>query len=137
MKKTIFLLISLIAFSCAEQSPEEKLSNLEGYWEIQRVEMPDGSDRDYSISTIVDFIELKGTNGKRTKVSPQLDGSFKTNGTVELFTAKIENDSLNLYYKTPYDTWKETVVRAEDSILVIKNRDDKIYSYKKFVKFDF
>lgn len=137
MKKTIFLLLSLIAFSCTKQTPEEKLSNLEGYWEIQSVEMQDGSDRDYSISAIVDFIKLNGTKGKRTKVSPQLDGSFKTNGSVELFTAKVENDSLNLYYKTPYDTWKETVIKAEDSILVIKNRDDKIYTYKKFVKFDF
>jgi len=137
MKKILFILIAFAAISCGKQKPEEMLTNLSGYWEIKKVEMPDGSDRDYKISPIVDFIELNGTEGIRTKVSPQLDGTFKTNGTAEIFKAKIEGDSLNLYYKTPYDTWKETVLKAEDSILVIKNRDDKIYQYKKFVKFDF
>ena len=53
------------------------------------------------------------------------------------FTFEIEDDSLRLYYKTPFDTWKETVIKAKDSSLVILNRDGNTYFYKKFEKFNF
>ncbi len=99
--------------------------------------MPDGSQKDFGVNTVVDYVEIKGDSGARTKVSPKLDGTFTSNGVSENFTMKIENDSLRLYYKTPFDEWKETVVEAKDSTLIVKNRDNKIYTYSKFKKYDF
>ncbi len=99
--------------------------------------MPDGEKKEFNINTVVDFIEIKGDSGMRTKVSPKFDGSFTTNGVTENFTLKIEEDSLRMYYKTPFDEWKETVIEAKDSTLTVINRDYKIYTYSKFKKFEF
>lgn len=98
--------------------------------------MPDGEKKEFNMNMVVDFIEVKNDSGVRTKVSPKFDGSFTTNGVSENFTLKIEDDSLRMYYETPFDTWKETVIEAKDSTLTVKNRDNKIYSYSKFKKFD-
>ena len=130
---TYFFLLVLI--SCGKQDPTDQINKLAGYWEIESVAMSDGETKEFSMSTIVDFIEVSEENGVRTKVSPQLDGSFLNNGVAEKFDIAIENDSLRLYYKTPFDSWKETVLIATDSVLKVLNRDDKIYTYSKFKKF--
>ena len=135
--KIASFLFLLLALSCGRQDPAEQKENLNGYWEITEVKLRDGTKKDFNISTTLDFINVKDDLGTRNKVSPQLDGSFSTNGIAEGFTLKIEDDSLRLYYETPFDSWKETVIFAKDSILKIKIRDGKIYNYKKFEKFNF
>lgn len=135
--KCLGLLILFFVISCAKPNPQEQKKNLNGYWEIQDVKMASGKKKDFGVNTIVDYIEVKGDSGFRTKVSPKLDGSFNTNGTSEKFTLKIEDDSLRMLYKTPFDEWKETVIEAKDSTLVVINRDNKIYTYSQFEKFDF
>tara|TARA_R100001369_G_scaffold79229_1_gene109225 strand:+ start:460 stop:882 length:423 start_codon:yes stop_codon:yes gene_type:complete len=137
LKKTIFILLTVFIVSCSQQSPDEQLQNLPGYWEIESVEFPDGTEKEYNISTTIDFIEVNGTEGMRKKVNPQLDGTFKVSKDAEAFTPKIEQDSLQLYYKTPFDTWKETVLLAKDSTLHVLNKDGNIYKYKKFSTFNF
>jgi len=132
-----YLILILFIFSCKKPNPEAQKQNLSGYWEIKSVKMTNGEKKDFNINTVVDYIELNGDNGTRTKVSPKFDGTFTTNGVAENFTLKIEEDSLRMYYKTPFDEWKETVIEAKDSTLTVKNRDNKIYTYSKFKKFDF
>lgn len=135
----IFLscIIIITAFSCGKQDPIAQKAKLGGYWEIKSVEMPNGSKKKFSFNPVVDFIEVSEDSGSRTKVAPRLDGSFINNGLTEKFVLKIEEDSLRFYYKTPFDSWKETVIAATDSLLKIENREGKIYSYKKFEKFNF
>lgn len=135
--KIFSCILLLFVLSCAKPDPKSQKQNLEGYWEIKVVEMPSGNKKDFDLNTIIDHIEIKGDSGIRTKVSPKLDGTFITNGDTETFSLKIENDSLRMYYKTPYDAWKETVIEAKDSVLTVKNRDNKVYTYVKFKKFDF
>jgi len=135
--KIIIIVVSLIALSCEKPNPEAQKQNLSGYWEIKTVKMPDGAKKKFDINTVLDYIEVKGDSGLRTKVSPKIDGTFETNGISEDFTLKIEEDSLRMYYKTPFDEWKETVIEAKDSTLKVENRDNKIYTYSKFKKFDF
>ena len=127
----------MITISCARQDPMLQKEKLGGYWEIVSVTMPDGNKKDFSINAVVDYIEVSEEKGVRTKVSPQFDGSFINNGVTEKFELKIEADSLRLYYETPFDKWKETVLIATDSLLKIINIDSKIYTYKKFRKFNF
>lgn len=135
--KITIVLVSLFALSCSKPNPQEQKQHLSGYWEIKTVTFPDGEKKEFNINTVVDYIEVKGDSGSRTKVSPKFDGTFTTNGVAENFTLKIEKDSLRMYYKTSFDEWKETVIEAKDSLLIVKNRDNKTYTYSKFKKFDF
>ncbi len=138
MKKFIpIVIIIIIASSCAKQDPKDQIQYIGGYWSIEKAVLEDGTEKEFAISTTIDFIEINGNAGIRKKVQPKLDGTFQTSNKAETFELKIENDSLRFYYKTPFDSWKETVIKAKDSSLVVLNREGKTYFYKKFVKFDF
>src|SRR5690606_14478534 len=121
--KITYLLLVLIFISCEKPNPEVQKQKLSGYWEIKSVNMQNGEKKEFNINMVVDYIELNGDTGTRTKVSPKFDGTFTTNGVAENFSLKIEDDSLRLYYKTQFDEWKETLIEAKDSTLTVKNRD--------------
>ena len=134
MKKFVLPLLCTLFLSCG-QDPNDQKTHLAGYWVIEKAEMPDGTEKLFQLSTTIDFIEVTGDSGVRKKVQPKIDGSFLTNDAAEKFNLKVENDSLHMYYETPFDSWKETVLQARDSVLVVLNRDGKIYSYRKFAGF--
>ncbi len=134
--KTLLLSLTLaLLVSCGKQDPSEMKTMLSGYWEIEKVQLSDGSERTFAINTTIDYIEVSGDLGVRKKVSPKLDGSFTVNDSAEKFNIKIENDSLNLYYQTPFHSWKETVLVVRDSMLQVLNMDGKLYTYRKFRTF--
>ena len=138
MKSQFYILLLVLVFTgCEKPNPEAQKQYLSGYWEIKTVKMPDGEKKNFDINTVGDYIEVKGDSGSRTKVSPKIDGTFQTNGVSENFILKIEEDSLRMYYKTPFDEWKETILEANDSTFTVINRDNKIYTYSKFKKFNF
>ncbi|WP_417885588.1 lipocalin family protein [Zunongwangia sp.] len=134
MKKlgALFLILNIFLVSCSHQNPEEQKKYLNGYWEIEKVTVSPDSTITYKVNQNIDYIELKGDKGTRTKVRPQLDGGFKSSKVSEKLTLKIENDSLRLYYKTPYDSWKETVLNASKESFSIRAKNGNIYYYKKF-----
>ncbi|WP_029037021.1 hypothetical protein [Salinimicrobium xinjiangense] len=136
MKKIVLLFIfGMLLLSCNTQSPEEQTENLNGYWEIKQADLPEGISKEFRFSELVDYIKVDSSAGFRTKVRPQLDGSFISSDDVEIFNIKVENDSINLYYSTPYAEWKETIISSEEDELVILNSDGIIYTYKRFTPY--
>ena len=135
MKKLIFLLLTSTLLISCRQNPTELQQNLSGYWEIEKVITLEGDEKQFKISTIVDYINIEGDKGTRTKVSPQLDGTFKNNGTVETFTVDGSSGELVLRYQTPQHTWTEKVKQATQEKLIVVNNEGKEYYYKRFTKF--
>ena len=125
----------MILLSCNSDSSREKVDNLNGYWEIKKAELPEGITKEFKYSEIVDFIEVDSLKGFRKKVRPQIDGSFITTNDEEVLEVKLENDSINLYYTTPYANWKETVISSEENELVVINPRGIIYTYKRFTPY--
>ena len=80
------------------------------------------------------YIEIQDSTGFRTKVLPRIDGTFVNSDTQEQVTARIIDDSLRLQYRTPFDSWTETVLEANGEKLSVKNDRGMIYSYRKFEK---
>ena len=134
MKKVIFILFLATAFSCSD-SPQEQVDNLSGYWEIQEARLPEGITKEFRFSELVDHIKVDSLSGVRRKVRPQLDGSFIVSDDVEKFVVKLEDDSINLYYSTPYANWKETIISSKENELVVLNEDGIIYTYKRFTPY--
>lgn len=131
------LLISIVLTACGTRDFQKEIEHLDGYWQIERVVFPDGEEKEFSLSTTVDFIEVEADHkGFRKKVNPKLDGSFVTSDSEEFFTIETSENELFLHYKTEFDTWTETVLSSEENKLVIKNKDDKVYHYKRFSKFE-
>ena len=126
------LILAFLITGCNKQDPAAQLDQLNGYWEIERVEISKDSVREFKINENVDFIELKDGNGFRKKVRPEFDGTYTVTDDEEKVVSKIEAGKLNLYYTTPFDSWKETVIRAEEDKLSLKNDRGIIYHYKRF-----
>jgi hypothetical protein len=133
---SLLLVIFTSLFSC-QQNTKELKENLSGYWEIKKVTTLQGEVKEFKISTVIDYITVAENSGKRTKVSPQLDGSFKNNGATESFTLDGSSGELILRYQNPESMWVEKVTHATKNKLRIVNKQGKEYSYKRFEKFNF
>lgn len=134
MKKQFILLFAIILIqACSKPNPAQQLKNLNGYWEIEKVVTLYNKEVNYNFNATIDYIELKDSIGFRTKVTPQLDGTFiENNNDPEVIKPQFLNDSLYLYYSTPFDNWIETVLVADGEKLVVKNQNNLIYTYKKY-----
>jgi len=135
MKKIGALLFALVLISCQPDIKKENLGKLNGYWEIREVNLPGGEKKDYKVNETVDYFELKGNQGFRQKVMPQFDGSFLTNGIKENVKIVEKGSAFFIEYNTKYGKWKEEILTLEDSVVVLKNKQNLIYTYKKFKTF--
>ncbi|WP_298901617.1 hypothetical protein [uncultured Psychroserpens sp.] len=137
MKKIALLLFLVGLFSCSKD-PASFVEHIGGYWEIDEVTLKDGSKRTYTFNNTIDYIEVSDSlTGFRKKMLPNLAGKYETSKSAEFFKMIIENDSLNIYYKTPYSNWKETVLNANESqLLIINNTNKDVYLYKRYQPLD-
>lgn len=142
MKNTITLFLSLLLLvSCNQSITDKDIAKLNGYWEIKKVVLKDGEKKDYKINETIDYFQLrqaqsdKKWNGFRQKVMPQLDGTYKTNNLKEEISISNENGSYFVNYTTSYGKWKEEIIEIQDSVLVLKNKDDLEYNYKRYQPF--
>lgn len=130
--KALSLLLILAFVGCQEKAKISNLNDLNGYWEITSVKTAEGKLIEYSFNETVDFIQLKDSTGVRTKVKPQLDGTFIATNDAEGFKVSAENDQLTLKYRTTYDAWDEVILYIDDSTLKVENDRDMVYTYTRF-----
>lgn len=135
-----FIFIMLL-ISCDSNVKKEDLKKLNGYWEIKQVKFSTGKTKDYKINETIDYFELRQAQfdnklvGFRQKVMPQFDGKFQTNGIKEDIKLVEKDDTFFIEYTTKFGKWKEEIISIEDSILVLKNKENLEYTYKKFKPF--
>jgi hypothetical protein len=133
MKNSILLsFLLLLLFSCQEDKNDIDIEKLNGYWEIVQAQNPYGKSVIYSVNTQVDYFEIEDSIGFRKKMKPDLNGNYTTSKALEKFRCYIENDSIKLNYKTPYDSWTEVILELNDSLMLVINQKDFLYTYKKF-----
>ena len=128
---TLIIFATAIVTSCSSPMQPEGLN---GYWEIDSVTLDDGTEKEYTVNMVVDYIQIDGKKGTRTKVKPQVNGTFLNSGATETFTINTD-DEFVLNYKTPYDSWTEEVVSLTKDKMRVKNKDGKIFTYKTFTPF--
>ena len=132
MRKFSFILLILI-FSCSK-NPETYIEHLNGYWEIEEVTLANGSVKQYQFNETIDYISINDSlKGVRKKLKPGINDTYFTSDDAEAITAKIEDNQLNIYYKTAYAEWKETVLDASEKQLKVMNENKDVYLYKRYV----
>ncbi len=129
-----YLLLPLVFFliSCNDRSSEEEIENMNGYWMISKMQTESGDVREFKFAPTVDYIEIENKKGFRKKVKPRFDGTFIVTKDDENITVKVENDSINLYYTTKLDEWKETLISSNENQLIFANEDGKQYIYERY-----
>ncbi|WP_405569846.1 lipocalin family protein [Winogradskyella sp. Asnod2-B02-A] len=132
IKHFIFLLLAIVIFSCTK-NPETYIKHIDGYWEIDEVTMADGSKKEYKFNETIDYISVNDSlKGFRKKLKPGINDTYFSSDDEEAIVLKIEDNTLNIYYNTPYANWKETVLEATETQLRIINESENIYLYKRY-----
>lgn len=132
MKKIVSLFIFAAISACQQHKVDPKdLTKINGYWEIEKVEMADGGEKQYKANTTYDYIEIKDKKGFRKKVTPQLNGTFLVDNTSEEITVSDRGGKIYLNYTTPYAKWKEELKSISDKEMVLENQAKNEYHYKK------
>ena len=135
MKKIFLLIVLTSMLSCKQKINEADISNLNGYWEIEKVDLPDGDKKEYKVNETIDFFKIENKKGFRKKVMPQLDGTYLTNDLQENVTVVLKEGDASLQYKTNYASWKEEIISITKDKLVVKNEQEMEYYYKRPAKF--
>jgi hypothetical protein len=131
MKNTAVLFFTtLFILSCSKVDPDN-LNDINGYWEIESVVMPDGAEKDYTVNPTIDYFEIKGKSGIRKKVMPQFDGTYRVNDLSEKISIVQKDDKVFMNYATNYAKWQEELLELDDKTLVVKNQHGIEYHYKK------
>ena len=131
MKKTVILVFIFVFSSCHQKISQQDIAKINGYWEIEKVNLPDGTEKKYTINETYDYFEIKGNSGFRKKVNPQLNGRFLVNNQSEKVTILFEKDQTFLVYVTPFAKWKEEIKTLNDTKMVLINSTKMEYTYKK------
>lgn len=132
MAKAMWLwILTGLLISCNGSVNQEDVRHLNGYWQIEKVVLADGSDKDYSANTTYDFFQVDKGKGFRAKVMPQFNGKFQTNDIREHFSVTTEDGNTVLSYKTDFAQWKERLVELDSLHLVVRSESDLEYHYKR------
>ncbi|WP_299522059.1 lipocalin family protein [Winogradskyella sp.] len=128
----IISFLLLLATSCSED-PTTYIQHIEGYWEIEEVTLANGTKKQYQFNETIDYISINDSlQGFRKKLKPGINDTYFTSDDAESLILKVENNSLNVYYTTPYAQWKETVLEASPTHLKVSNQNKNIYLYKRY-----
>jgi hypothetical protein len=133
MKNLLLSFLTTVLFvSCQEKKPEiVDLNLLNGYWEIEHVTTADGSKKEYTMNANIDFFEVKNDSGFRKKVAPQYDGTYFVNDSDEKIQIEKTPEGTYISYKTAYAAWKEKIITLTSTELILENKQNIQYHYKK------
>lgn len=135
--KKITLILGLMLLTNCGQKPESMIPYLEGYWEITEVEKNGDLIKTYSISMNIDYFKVNPDHtGFRKKVTPNLEGTFTVTEHEVPFVLKTVKNELQIHYSENGISYFETIKKASDSILIIKNSDGFRYTYKPYTTLD-
>tara|TARA_R110002051_G_scaffold72609_4_gene131235 strand:- start:3353 stop:3769 length:417 start_codon:yes stop_codon:yes gene_type:complete len=130
--KQLLLFCTLLFISCGSKVDQEQLHLLNGYWEIKEVIFKDGTKKEYSVNTTVDYISLDSLKGFRKKMSPKFNGTFETSNDAEPILIRVSNDSVFMHYTTELNTWEEVLISLTEKSFSVKNDQDITYTYERF-----
>ncbi len=129
--KNCYYLLLIFALSSCSENPSEHIEKINGYWEIEHVQMADGSKKEYNYSEQYDYYDIDGKTGIRKKVTPLLNGKYLSTDVAENVKLVIDKKKLYMEFSTFYTKWKEEVVKLNDNKLEIKNTEGNTFFYKR------
>lgn len=132
MSRLVFVIPIFFIMACADKISVSDLSHINGYWEIVKVEFPNGESKAYDINTTIDYFEYKNMTGFRKKVQPALDGSYATSSDAELFQINERDDVFWMSYSNDLSSWEEQIEVISETIFIVKNKEGISYHYKRF-----
>jgi len=132
VKRLIALLFITTLISC-QSDVNSYIPFIEGYWEIVSVTKDQKKIKDYKMSGSIDYFKVNpDLSGYRKKMTPRFDGAFEMSQHESNFTLSVIDHHLWLNYTNNGVSYREEIIRANNSSLVISNADGFLYTYKPY-----
>jgi len=125
-------MLALLLTGCKGHISREALKNLNGYWEISRVEAADGKEKTYSLNPTIDYIQLQGDHGFRKKVQPRSDGTFDTSNDAIFFTVQEKQGAFFMVYQGEDSEWSEQLIQLSEKAFGVVNEQNITYRYRRY-----
>ncbi|WP_194852127.1 lipocalin-like domain-containing protein [Nonlabens antarcticus] len=132
MKYLWIIIIALITTSCSDQSTDVKLENLKGYWNIERVEKPDGEEKIFPFTNHMDFFEVNENGGTKSRVSPTFDGRFVSYGETVRFVWEMRENQLILIFEEGDKSYTQILKEATKEELILVHENGTVYYYQPY-----
>ncbi len=136
MRGTFIIACMMLLVGCHTKVVEDDLHLLNGYWEISKVNFPDGQLKEYNVNTSIDYIYLEGRKGYRKKMQPKFDGTFETSDDAEMFVIEKHTNQYQVTYSTALSSWKEDLIALSTEGFSVINEAGITYTYKRFEVFN-
>lgn len=128
---TAFLLI--ISLNSCKSDVTTYIPFIEGYWEIVSVTKDQKKVKEFKMSGSIDYFKVnEDLSGYRKKVTPRFDGAFEMSQHQSEFNLSIDESQLWIQYDNNAVSYREKIIRANESSLIISNSDGFIYTYKPY-----
>ena len=132
MKKLIIPLLISLLYSC-QSDVTNYIPFVEGYWEIVSATKDQKKIKDFKISGVIDYFKINDDlSGYRKKVTPRFDGAFEISQDQSNFKLSIEDHQLRINYNNNGISYKEQIMRANETSLIISNSNGFSYTYKPY-----
>ena len=133
MKFLRFAFLSLLLINCSQNS-KDVISNINGYWEIEKVVLENGETKVFSINQTIDYFSVNDSlKGFRKKLNPQVDCSYNHSNDAEAIQICFDNDNWIIKYTTPYAEWEEIIKELSEDTIELLNQDNRLYIYKRYI----
>ncbi len=132
MARAMGFMLALLLIGCKGHISREALKNLNGYWEISRVEAADGQEKTYSLNPTIDYIQLQGDRGFRKKVQPRADGTYDTSNDAIFFTVQEKQGAFFMVYQGEDSEWSEQLIQLNEKAFGVVNEQNIIYRYRRY-----
>jgi len=130
-------ILFFILISCTDKVTQQDLQQLNGYWDIEKVESIDKKITEYKANTTIDYYFINNNNeGYRKKTTLDFSGTYKTNNIKDKITIENKNGYFVIKTITSLDEWEDIIVNLTSEKLVLKNEKGVLFYYNKHEKFN-
>ena len=130
-------IIFFILISCTDKVTQQDLQQLNGYWDIDKVESVDKKITEYGANSTIDFYFVNEQNeGYRKKTTLDFSGTYKTNNIKDKIVIEAKNGAFIIKTITSLDNWEEVIISLTKEKLVLKNEKGVLFYYNKHEKFN-
>ncbi|MFK7000412.1 lipocalin family protein [Flavobacterium oreochromis] len=134
MKLLYSILLSFLLISCSEKIELKDLDKLNGYWQIAKVEVVEGEDKEYAINENYDYFKIKKHQGFHKKVRWQPTGKFLINDLEEAVKAIQKEGNIYLEFSSNFGKHTDKLIKVTDKEMVLEVENGNKNYYTKVME---
>ncbi|AEW86298.1 hypothetical protein B0A78_08335 [Flavobacterium columnare NBRC 100251 = ATCC 23463] len=134
MRLACNILFVFLVISCTKKIELKELNKLNGYWQIEKVEVVEGEDKKYVINENYDYFEFTEKQGFHKKVRWQPTGKFLINDLQETIKGIEKEGEIYLEFSSKFGKHKDKLLKITDQEMILEAENGNENYYAKVME---